>query len=117
MRIDVLTIFPQMFQGPLQESILKKAQDKGLIAINTVDIRTFSTDKHRRVDDYPFGGGVGMVMKPEPIFAAWESVAGKNCLGSKRTILLCPQGKVFKQSKAEELAALEHLILIWPLHL
>lgn len=110
MQIDVLTIFPQMFLSPLQESILKKAQDKQLVKINTVDIRSFSTDKHKRVDDYPFGGGVGMVMKPEPIFAAWEAVAdpGKKA----KTILLCPQGQVFNQQKAKELATYQHLILI-----
>ncbi|WP_227766685.1 tRNA (guanosine(37)-N1)-methyltransferase TrmD [Zhaonella formicivorans] len=112
MRIDVLTIFPNMFQGPLQESILKKAQEKGIITVNTVDIRSFSEDKHKRVDDYPFGGGVGMVMKPEPIFAAWEAVHGSVPSAKTRTILLCPQGEVFSQRKAEELAELDHLILI-----
>lgn len=112
MKIDILTIFPGMFQGPLQESILKKAQEKGILEINTVDIRAFSTDKHKRVDDYPYGGGVGMIMKPEPIFAAWEAVTAGMEGKKRRTILLCPQGEVFTQRKAEELAKYEHLILI-----
>lgn len=112
MKIDILTIFPGMFQGPLQESILKKAQEKGILEINAVDIRAFSTDKHRRVDDYPYGGGVGMVMKPEPIFAAWEAVTAGVKGKKRKTILLCPQGEVFTQRKAEELANYEHLILI-----
>lgn len=112
MKIDILTIFPGMFQGPFQESLLKKAQDKGILELNTVDIRDFATDKHKKVDDYPYGGGVGMVMKPEPIFAAWEAVTADQEVKSRKTILLCPQGEVFTQKKAEELAHCEHLILI-----
>ncbi|MDS1029925.1 tRNA (guanosine(37)-N1)-methyltransferase TrmD [Bacillota bacterium LX-D] len=112
MKVDVLTIFPQMFQGPLQESILKKAQEKGIIQINITDIRSFAFDKHRRVDDYPFGGGLGMVMKPEPIFAAWQNVVKGQTDLKRKTILLSPQGKTFNQDLAVELATYEHLIFI-----
>jgi tRNA (guanine37-N1)-methyltransferase len=112
MHIDILTIFPNMFESPMQESILKKAQEKGKLVINPVDIRTFSTDKHKRVDDYPFGGGVGMVMKPEPIFDAWHYAYSLKSSLKTRTILLTPQGYVFNQSKAIELSKFERLILI-----
>ena len=76
MRIDILTLFPAMFQGPLSESIIGRAVDQGILDIRIHDIRAFATDKHRTVDDYPFGGGAGMVMKPEPLFAAIEACAG-----------------------------------------
>ena len=72
--VDVLTIFPDMFIGPFNESIIKKGQEKGLLKINITDIRDFSVDKHKKVDDYPYGGGPGMVMKPEPVFNAVESI-------------------------------------------
>ena len=91
MRIDILTIFPEMFNGPLNASILKRAMEKGILQISLVNYRDYAPDKHRRVDDYPFGGGAGMVMKPGPIFLAWEAVA-KDCAGaSPRTILLSPR--------------------------
>lgn len=111
MRIDVLTIFPGMFTGPLEESIIKRAREKGILNINLVDIRAFSRDKHRAVDDYPFGGGPGMVMCPEPIFLAAEA-----CMAESNTtpeiVLLTPQGQQFNQQLAGELATREHLILI-----
>ncbi|HHU32272.1 MAG: tRNA (guanosine(37)-N1)-methyltransferase TrmD [Zhaonellaceae bacterium] len=112
MQIDILTIFPKMFESPFQESILKKAQEKGLLKINLIDIRSFSRDKHKKVDDYPFGGGVGMVMKPEPIFEAWEFVCASNPDLPTKTILLTPQGRTFSQAKAQELSKLKRLILI-----
>lgn len=112
MQVDILTIFPNMFESPLQESILKKAQEKGIIQINVFDIRAFSNDKHKKVDDYPFGGGVGMVMKPEPIFEAWEHAYSLNPNLITKTIVFTPQGHVLNQAKAEELAKLERLILI-----
>lgn len=108
MRIDILTIFPQMFAGPFAESIIKRAREKGLVAINLVNIRDYSRDKHKSVDDYPYGGGAGMVMKPEPVFLATEAVRGKN----SRVILLSPQGEVLRQEKVRELARRPHLILI-----
>jgi tRNA (guanine37-N1)-methyltransferase len=112
LQIDILTIFPKMFESPFQESILKKAQEKGLLKINLIDIRSFSRDKHKKVDDYPFGGGVGMVMKPEPIFEAWEFVCASNPDLPTKTILLTPQGRTFSQAKAQELSKLKRLILI-----
>jgi len=109
-RIDILTIFPQMFQGPLQESIIKRAIERGLVTINVVDIRDYSQDKHRSVDAYPYGGGPGMVMRPEPVFAACEALGPM--LEPHRIILLSPAGTLFNQAKARELAALEQLVLI-----
>ncbi|GAW92827.1 tRNA (guanosine(37)-N1)-methyltransferase TrmD [Calderihabitans maritimus] len=112
MRIDILTIFPEMFQGPLQTSIIGKAQEKGLLEINLVNIRDYALDKHKSVDDYPYGGGAGMVMKPEPIFRAVEAIRGEDFYPQCRTILLSPQGELFNQEKAQELAASSRLILI-----
>ena len=117
MRIDVLTLFPEMFSGPLDHSIVGRARERGLLDVRLTDIRDFTTDKHRQVDDAPYGGGPGMVMKPEPIFAAVEAVAGEagGSRGGGRqahVILLDPQGRRFTQSRAWELAAKEHLVLI-----
>ena len=108
MKIDILTLFPNMFDA-LNHSILGKAKDKELIDINIVDYRKFSGNKHNQVDDYPFGGGQGMVLKPEPIFNAVESL---NKTDKTRIILLCPQGERFSQKKAEELSKEEHLVFI-----
>ncbi len=108
MRIDILTLFPDMVKGPLEESILKRAQEKGLVKINVLDIRSFTHDKHRKADDAPYGGGVGMVLKPEPIFEAVESIKTREA----RIILLTPQGKRFDQGMAKELAKKKHLVFI-----
>lgn len=108
MKIDILTLFPDMFAS-LNHSILGKARDKNIIDINVVDYRQYSGNKHNQVDDYPFGGGQGMVLKPEPIFNAVESL---NKTDKTRIILLCPQGERFNQKKAEELSVEEHLIFI-----
>ncbi|MCP3771718.1 tRNA (guanosine(37)-N1)-methyltransferase TrmD [Paenibacillus sp. MZ04-78.2] len=111
MRIDVLTLFPAMFDGVFTSSILGKAREKGLVGLNTVNFRDYANNKHNTVDDYPYGGGGGMVLKPEPLFAAVEDVTSG--LESKpRVILMCPQGESFSQKKAEELAAERHLIFI-----
>jgi tRNA (guanine37-N1)-methyltransferase len=111
--IDILTIFPEMFHGPFSESIIKRAQEKQLIDIRITDIRTYATDRHLTVDDYPFGGGAGMLMKPEPIFTAVEDLRCRTPESSTPYIvMLCPQGEVFQQHKAHELAQKEHLILI-----
>ncbi|WP_163857901.1 tRNA (guanosine(37)-N1)-methyltransferase TrmD [Paenibacillus elgii] len=111
MRIDVLTLFPAMFDGVFTSSILGKAREKGLVELNTVNFRDYANNKHNTVDDYPYGGGGGMVLKPEPLFAAVEDVTSG--LESKpRVILMCPQGESFSQKKAEELAAERHLIFI-----
>ncbi|RKN86542.1 tRNA (guanosine(37)-N1)-methyltransferase TrmD [Paenibacillus ginsengarvi] len=111
MRIDVLTLFPSMFEGVFGASILGKARDKGIVSLNTVNFRDFANNKHNTVDDYPFGGGGGMVLKAEPIFGAVESLTE----GSEevpRVILMCPQGETFTQRKAEELSAERHLIFV-----
>ncbi|TDA65640.1 MAG: tRNA (guanosine(37)-N1)-methyltransferase TrmD [Clostridia bacterium] len=108
MRIDILTIFPQMFTGPLTESIIKRAREKGLVDIVLVNIRDYSPDRHGSVDDYPYGGGAGMVMRPEPVFLATEAVRREN----SRVILLSPQGSLLRQEKVRELATCPHLVLI-----
>jgi tRNA (guanine37-N1)-methyltransferase len=112
-RIDVLTLFPEMFEGPLSESILRQAREKGLLEIELTNIRDFATDKHRTADDYQYGGGSGMVMKPEPIFRAVEDVR-KSAAGRGRsaTILLSARGRLFDQDLAAELSEMDHLVLI-----
>ncbi|XEC97082.1 tRNA (guanosine(37)-N1)-methyltransferase TrmD [Paenibacillus tarimensis] len=111
MRIDVLTLFPEMFEGVFGSSILGKARDKGIVSLNTVNFRRFANNKHNTVDDYPYGGGGGMVLKPDPIFAAVEDVTADRDT-APRVILMCPQGEPFSQSKAEQLAEESHLIFI-----
>ncbi|RME80508.1 MAG: tRNA (guanosine(37)-N1)-methyltransferase TrmD [Caldilineae bacterium] len=109
MRIDIFTIFPQMFESPFAESIIKRAQEKGLVEIHTHNIRDWATDRHKTTDDTPYGGGGGMVMKPEPIFAAVEAIKGE---GKCPVILLSPQGRVLTQRVVEELAREEWLMFI-----
>ncbi|APV45391.1 tRNA (guanine37-N1)-methyltransferase [Dehalogenimonas formicexedens] len=111
MRIDILTLFPEMFAGPFSESILKRAAEKGLLEIHFHQIRDYTHDKHHVVDDTPYGGGAGMVMKPEPVVEAIESVKRLSDAES-RTILLSPSGKLFSQGIAAELALKSRLILI-----
>ncbi len=116
MKVDVLTLFPEMFQGPLNESLLKKAQAKGLLSFNLVNIRDFTSDKHKTADDTPYGGGAGMVMKVDVIAQALISL-GKKAESRKskvesRTILLCPRGKKLTQAKVNELAKVKRLTLI-----
>jgi len=110
MRIDILTLFPNMFSSPLRESILGRAVEKGLLQIQTINIRDFTLDKHQVVDDAPYGGGQGMVMKVEPIARAIESVKAQN--PSARTVYLTPQGKPFHQDLARRLSTQSHLILL-----
>ncbi|MEW6661252.1 MAG: tRNA (guanosine(37)-N1)-methyltransferase TrmD [Bacillota bacterium] len=112
MRIDILTIFPRMFDGPFSESILARAASKGLLEINIIDLRHYALDKHRSVDDYPFGGGPGMVMKPAPFFLAMEELQQRHQGTPMRVILLCPGGKVFNQEKARELSQQSHLVFL-----
>lgn len=107
MKIDILTLFPQMF-APVKESIIKRAVDKKLLEINIVDIREFSKDKHKKCDDYPFGGGAGMLMQVEPLYYAIKSVQS----GNSKLIFPSPQGKVFNQNMAKELSEEEHLVFI-----
>jgi len=111
MRIDILTLFPNMFTGVINESILKKAQELGKVQYHITNFRDFSTDKHQTVDDYPYGGGAGMVLKPEPIFLAVEHIKNVTT-SSPRVILLCPQGERYTQKKAEQLAKEKHLLFI-----
>lgn len=111
MKIDFLTLFPEMFEGVLGSSILQKAQDKDAVRFRVVNFRTFSDNKHQTVDDYPYGGGAGMVLKPQPVFDAVEKLTAE-AEGSPRIILVCPQGERYTQQKAEELAQEEHLMFI-----
>jgi tRNA (guanine37-N1)-methyltransferase len=111
MKIDVLSLFPSMFQGIFGESILKKASEKQAVSYNVVNFREHSDNKHGQVDDYPYGGGAGMVLKPQPIFDAVDSLKGE-IVTKPRVILMCPQGERYTQAKAEELAKEEHLIII-----
>ena len=111
MRVDIITLFPSMFQGPFDESIIKRARKKGILEINLHNLREFAYNKHRTVDDLPFGGGVGMIMKPEPLFEAVGKIKTQTDALS-RVILLSPQGIPFCQEKAKELAKKEALLLI-----
>ncbi|OIQ09622.1 tRNA (guanine-N(1)-)-methyltransferase [Moorella thermoacetica] len=112
MRVDVLTIFPEMFTGFLNTSIIKRAREQGRLEVNLVNIRAYARNKHRNVDDYPFGGGPGMVMQAEPIFLAVEDLLPSGETARPPVILMSPQGEAFNQGMAEELAREEHLILI-----
>ena len=113
MRFHVLTIFPSMFDGPLSESIITRALERGLVEVNLHDIRDYTTDRHRSVDDYPYGGGYGMVMKPEPIFDAVRSIKSDNGLSDETpVILLTPQGIQLTQPVVERLASQDDLIII-----
>ncbi|ASV65975.1 tRNA (guanosine(37)-N1)-methyltransferase TrmD [Cytobacillus sp. FSL W7-1323] len=111
MKIDVLSLFPEMFAGVFGHSILKKASEAGAASYNVVNFREYADNKHQTVDDYPYGGGAGMVLKPQPIFDAVSDIKSKSD-ANPRVILLCPQGERFTQKKAEELAESEHLIFI-----
>ena len=108
MKIDVLTIYPGMFPGPLDESIVKRAQESGKLKLAFKNLREYTHDRHRTVDDRPFGGGPGMLMKPEPLFEAVEDLRKKNT----RVILTSPIGRPFQQEIAREMANEEHLILV-----
>src|SRR5690625_272184 len=108
MKIDMLTLFPEMISGVLDSSILKRAQEKDKFTYNLVNFRDYATNKHEKVDDYPYGGGAGMVLQAQPIFDAVASVVEKEQT-KPRIILMCPQGKPFNQAIAEELATEEHL--------
>jgi len=111
MRVDVVTIFPEIFGGPLDCSIIKRVRDSGLLDVRVHNLRHFTTDKHHVVDDYPFGGGAGMLMKPEPWFAAVESIRD-DAEPPSHTVFLTPQGAVLTQAKARELAQRPALLLL-----
>ncbi len=110
MRIDILSIFPEMLAGPLETSLLGKAQAEGRLEVALTNIRDFASDKHCSVDDSPYGGGAGMVMKCEPVFAAVESLRSQNSL--ERVVLLSPRGQRLTQQKVRELAAAPDLVLL-----
>lgn len=116
MQIDVVTIFPRMFEPVLGESIIKRARKKGIVGINIIDLRSFSRDKHRKVDAKPFGGGPGMVMAIEPFFEAVNYLESKRKSGSRKikshVILLSPQGKTFNHRLAKVMSRYEHMILL-----
>lgn len=108
MKIDVLTLFPAMFAGPLDESIIKRARQAGLLDLQLHQLRDWTHDRHKTVDDRPFGGGPGMLLKPEPIFEAVESLQREKT----RVILMSPAGRKFNQAIARELARQEHLLIV-----
>jgi len=116
MRFDILTLFPDMFRGPLDESILKRASEAGRLEIRVHDLRAFTRDRHHTADDAPFGGGAGMVLLAPPIFEAVESIAAEAAKSVEPTkpwvVLLAPQGRAFTQQVAEEYARRQHLVLI-----
>ncbi|NEU29396.1 tRNA (guanosine(37)-N1)-methyltransferase TrmD [bacterium LRH843] len=111
MKINILSLFPEMFTGVFGSSILKLAKERGVVSYDVVDFREYADNKHKKVDDYPYGGGAGMVLSAQPIFDAVDDLKGK--MNTKpRVILLCPQGERYSQKKAEELAKEEHIILL-----
>ncbi|HEY3927828.1 MAG TPA: tRNA (guanosine(37)-N1)-methyltransferase TrmD [Candidatus Koribacter sp.] len=114
MKIDLITIFPEFFRGPLEHGIVNRAQKAGLVEIAVRDLREFTHDRHRTVDDRPFGGGEGMVLKPEPIFECLEAIeiAPKGNRENTQVLVLSPQGRLFDQRMALELSKLDRLVLI-----
>lgn len=110
MIIHVITAFPSLLNGPLDESIIKRSREKQLVEIYIHDLRQYSTDKHHRIDDYPYGGGPGMILKPEPIFSCIESVLETYQIREPNLIFLTPQGQKYTQLKAKELSKKDHLI-------
>ena len=112
MRIDILCLFPEMLASPLDYSIVKRARERGLVEVVVHNIRDYSHDKHHTVDDYPYGGGPGMVLKPEPIFEATESIKEQVDYSGLPIILLTPQGRLFTQQVARELALHQNIMLI-----
>ncbi|MEW6182584.1 MAG: tRNA (guanosine(37)-N1)-methyltransferase TrmD [Bacillota bacterium] len=112
MLFDVLTLFPEMFSGPLSESILKRAIAAGIVTVNLINIRDYSCNKHRTVDDTPFGGGAGMVMNPAPFFLALKSIEQRSQSKPGAVVLLCPQGERLSQDMACEMAQMRHIVLV-----
>ena len=108
MKIEILTLFPEITLAPLRESIIKRAQEAGIVEINAHQLRDWATDKHRKTDDYLCGGGQGMLLKPEPLFAASEELRTPDT----RVILMTPQGKPFKQAEAQRLSTESHLLFV-----
>lgn len=111
MRFDVLTLFPKMFEAVLGDSIIARAEKKDILKFNFIDIRDFSANKHRKTDDYPYSGGGGMLMTPQPVYDAYMSVA-EGLDYKPHTVFMSPQGSVFNQQKARELAQYEHIVIL-----
>lgn len=112
MKVFVVTAFPRVFDGPLDESIIRRAREKDCVQIEIYDLRVFTTDKHKQVDDYPYGGGPGMILKPEPFFKAVDRIKHDNHLTNPKVILMTPQGRTYNQKVAKELATSEGLIFL-----
>ena len=112
MRIDIVTLFPEICRAPLSESIMKRAQENRIVDLHIHNLRDWTTDKHHVVDDVPFGGGQGMVMKPEPIFAAVENLKSETANGKSKILLTSPAGRRFDQQMAWQLSQEPHLIII-----
>jgi len=112
MEFDIVTAFPAMFEGPLSQSIVRRARDAGLIEVRLHDLRDFAVDRHHKIDDIPYGGGGGMVLLPGPLFAAVESIEERHPVAASRTVLLCPQGARYDQEQARRLSGCARLILI-----
>jgi len=112
MRLDIISLFPEMFAGPFGDSIIKRAVENGILDIHLTNPRDYTYDKHHQVDDSPFGGGSGMVLKPEPFFLAVEDVLQQSKCEQRRIVLLSPEGKTFNQKKAKDLAEYEQIIFI-----
>lgn len=112
MRIDILSLFPAMFEGPFGDSITKRAVENGILDIHITNPRDFAKGKHQQMDDSPFGGGSGMVIKPEPMFAAVRHVKEQTAIENRRVLLMSPEGRVFNQEVARELAQYDQLIFI-----
>lgn len=112
MNISILTLFPDMFRGPFSSSIIKRAQDKGQVAIEYVNLRDFALDRYKSVDDHPYGGGVGMILRVDVVDRALQKLKTKNSKLKTKTILLDPQGTPYVQKKARALSTLDHLVLL-----
>jgi tRNA (guanine37-N1)-methyltransferase len=112
MRIFAITAFPEIFKGPLEESIIKRAREKRIVDIQTIDLRDFAADKHRQIDDYPYGGGPGMILKPEPLFQAVDFLTTEYGLTGPEIILMTPQGVPYSQNRAKELSEKKELIFL-----
>lgn len=112
MRFHIMTLFPEIFNSYMNESIMKRAVEKGIIEVNIYNIRDFSTNKHKKVDDYPFGGGAGMVMTPQPIYDTYKHIIDKFDIKDPRVVYLTPKGKVHNQNIASETSTFEDVILL-----
>lgn len=112
MRFHIMTLFPEIFHSYMNESIMKKAVEKNIIEVNIYNIRDFSTNKHKKVDDYPFGGGAGMVMTPQPIYDTYKHIITTHNINNPSVIYLTPKGKVYNQSIAKQLSLKEDIILL-----